>query len=61
MNWANNVLVTYKQVSQQIADIVNEKDIKLTIGMSPYRGTFLLPEIAAKFKEEYPDCNLIIE
>lgn len=61
VNWANNVLVTYKQVSQQIADIVNEKDIKLTIGMSPYRGTFLLPEIAAKFKEEYPDCNLIIE
>lgn len=61
IKWANQVLLSHKQVSQRIADIVNEKEVKLTIGMSPYRGTFLLPDIAAKFKEEYPECNLTLE
>lgn len=61
IKWANQVLLSHKQVRQRIADIVNEKEVKLTIGMSPYRGTFLLPDIAAKFKEEYPECNLTLE
>lgn len=61
IKWANQVLLSHKQLSQRIADIVNEKEVKLTIGMSPYRGTFLLPDIAAKFKEEYPECNLTLE
>lgn len=61
VKWANQVLASHKQLNQRISDIVNEKEIKLTIGMSPYRSTFLLPEIVAKFKEEYPDCNLTLE
>ncbi len=61
VKWANQVLTSHKHLSQRISDIVNEKEIKLTIGMSPFRSTSLLPQIISKFKEEYPDCNLALE
>lgn len=33
----------------------------LTIGISPFRSLYLIPEVAKKFKEKYPDIQLVLK
>ena len=32
----------------------------LTVGISPFRSLYLIPEVAKRFKEKYPDIQLIL-
>ena len=61
ISWAKEVLSSGEQVHQKISDIVSQKSSKLVIGISTYRSTCILPEVIAKFKNELPNCKIIIE
>lgn len=59
--WAKNVLSSGAQIEQRISDIAANKEIKLVVGMSPYRSTYLLPPVISKFREEFPQCRILLE
>lgn len=59
--WATKVISTEKEMKQKIEDISENKNIKLTIGVSPYRCSYLLPQVILSFQKEYPQCRLILE
>ncbi len=61
LDWAKNVLYSEEQMQNMISDVASEKRVKFTIGISPYRATFLLPRLIEKFKNKYPMAHLIIE
>ena len=61
VEWAKKVLLSSEQLQQKIYDVVESKDMKLIIGMSPYRSTYILPPVVAKFRKEYPYCKIILE
>lgn len=61
IDWAKKVLASEAQVEQRISDIAVNKDVKLVVGMSPYRSTYLLPPVISKFREEFPQCKLLME
>lgn len=60
-DWAKKVLSLEKEMKQKIEDIAENKNIKLTIGVSPYRCSYLLPQVILSFQKEYPQCKLILE
>ncbi len=61
INWARKILNSTEEISRQIADISGLKNIKLTIGISPYRSTCILPPVIKQFKKLYPDCYIVVE
>lgn len=61
IDWAKKVLASEAQVEQRISDIAVNKEVKLVVGMSPYRSTYLLPPVITKFREEFPQCKLLLE
>lgn len=61
INWARKILNSTEEISRQIADISGLKNIKLSIGISPYRSTCILPPVITQFKKLYPDCYIVVE
>ncbi len=61
VNWARNILNSSEEINRQIADISGQKNIKLVIGISPYRSTCILPSVIKQFKELYPQSYILIE
>ena len=61
VDWAKKVLSTEFEMKQRIADINPQENIKITIGVAPYRSTYVLPPIISEFKCAHPHCNILIE
>lgn len=61
INWARGILNSNEEINRQIADISGQKNIKLVIGISPYRSTCILPPVIKQFKQLYPECYLVVE
>ena len=61
INWARKILNSTEEINRQIADISGLKNIKLSIGISPYRSTCILPPVIKQFKKLYPDCYIVVE
>lgn len=61
IDWAKKVLSSGTQIKQRIADVSQQKEVKLVVGMSPYRSTYILPPVIMKFKEEFPNCKIVLE
>ena len=59
--WAQNVLVSQKQMRRQLADISSETHVHLALGISPHLCSYLLPEVLRKFYEEWPNCRIDLE
>lgn len=61
IEWAKNVISSEKEMKQKLSDIISKDILNLTVGVSPYRCSYLLPNVILKFKEEHPNCNLKLE
>ncbi len=61
VEWAKNVLSSEKEMSQKLSDIASNDLSSLTIGVSPYRCSYLLPNVISEFKKIYPNCKITLE
>ncbi len=61
INWARGVLNSYDDIHKVITDISEQKNIKLVIGISPYRSTCILPKVIKQFKQKYPESYIVVE
>lgn len=61
INWARGILTSTEDIKKQISDISGHKNVKLIIGISPYRSTCILPPVIKELKKHYPNCNVLIE
>ncbi len=54
------LLSHYKRIQDQISDIENLKSGTLELGISAFRGTYLLPAVLRRFKQLYPGITVNI-
>ena len=54
------LLSHYKRIQDQISDIENLKSGRLELGISAFRGTYLLPAVLRRFKQLYPGITVNI-
>ncbi len=59
--WATQVLDSQEQTSKKIADIAGESRLRLSVGISPHRSAYLLPEVLRTFFAEWPECSVNLE
>lgn len=57
---AKRILDLKDQLSQQMEDIANLKKGRLTIGLSPFRSTYIMPKILPLFHEQFPGIEVIL-
>jgi DNA-binding transcriptional LysR family regulator len=57
---AKKILDLQYQLSQQMEDIANLKKGRLTIGLSPFRSTYIMPKILPLFHERFPGIEVIL-
>ena len=61
IKWARDILTSTEEIQKKISDISGNKNIKITIGISPYRSTCILPPVIKRFKGLYPDSYIVVE
>lgn len=61
IKWARETLNSAENINKKIIDISKQKNVKLTVGISPYRSTYILPHVLKRFKAIYPDSHIVIE
>ena len=49
-----------RQLVSDLRDIQDKKRPLLHIGVSPWRGSILLPDILPRFEEQYPDVQVVL-
>ena len=49
-----------RQLVSDLRDLQNKKRPLLHIGVSPWRGSILLPDVLPLFEEQYPDVQVIL-
>ncbi len=49
-----------RQLVSDLRDLQNKKRPMLHIGVSPWRGSVLLPDILPRFAKEYPDVQVVL-
>lgn len=49
-----------RQLVSDLRDLQNRKRPVLHIGVSPWRGSTLLPDILPRFEEQYPDVQVVL-
>ena len=49
-----------RQLVSDLQDLKDKKRPMLHIGVSPWRGSTLLPDILPRFAEEYPDVQVVL-
>lgn len=59
--WAKQVLDSQQQTARKIADIAGESCLRLSVGISPHRSAYLLPEVLRTFFAEWPKCSINLE
>lgn len=57
---AKKILDLNYQLSQQMEDIANLKRGRLTIGLSPFRSTYIMPKVLPLFHERFPGIEVIL-
>lgn len=60
-SYAQRLLRLYQETQQAIDQFQGRMSGKLTIGGSTIPGTYILPMILGKFKEQYPDIQIILK
>ncbi|MBW7572680.1 LysR family transcriptional regulator [Caproiciproducens faecalis] len=55
---AKEFLSLEDQLVAQIKDAANSKRGRISIGISPYRTTYLLPPVLREFRRRYPDIEI---
>ena len=50
----------YHRLRDEIQDVEGLKGGSVILGISSFRGTFLLPEVLSTFKSEYPEIHVVI-
>lgn len=58
LHQAQALLYQGGQLVRSMEDFKTENKGRLTIGVSPFRNLFLMPQIVEKIKEEYPDIEI---
>ena len=49
------------QMEGRIADINDYKSGSLTVGISPHRAVFLMPQVLRRFRERYPGIHVVVD
>jgi DNA-binding transcriptional LysR family regulator len=57
---AKRILDLNDQMIQQMDDIADLKKGRLTIGSSPFRSTYLLPQVLPLFQRQYPGIEIVL-
>lgn len=57
---ARNILDMNVQLSQQLDDITNLKKGRLTIGLSTFRSSYILPKVLPLFKRKFPGIDVFL-
>ncbi|HEY8891879.1 MAG TPA: LysR family transcriptional regulator [Clostridium sp.] len=57
---AKNILDLKDQLSNQMEDISNFKRGRLTIGLSTFRSTYIMPKILPLFHEKFPGIDVVL-
>lgn len=57
---ARQILVHYRRAQSEVWDIENLKGGQIQLGISTFRGTYLLPPVLKKFHEIYPNIHVEI-
>ncbi len=57
---AEKLLTQEDLIKKMMEEFSKGKRGSLTVGISPFRSLYLIPEVAKKFKEKYPDIQLIL-
>ena len=57
---ARQILDLERQLKQQMEDIANVNFGRITIGVSPYIGSYIMPYILPRFYEKYPKVTVIL-
>lgn len=57
---ARQMLLHYRRVKNEISDIENLKGGTIELGVSTFRGTYLIPGVLRKFYDQYPDIRVNI-
>ena len=57
---AKKLLYEEDQLLRSMEEFKNGKRGSLQIGISPFRSLYLMPEIAKKIREKYPDVKIIL-
>jgi len=57
---AKRILNLKDQLSQQFDDIAELKKGRLTIGISPFRSAYILPNILSVFQKRFPGIEIIL-
>lgn len=57
---AEDMLYREDQLVRSMEEFKSGKRGKLTIGISPFRSTYLIPTMAKKFKEAYPEVQIVL-
>jgi DNA-binding transcriptional LysR family regulator len=57
---AKRILDLKDQLYHQIDDIANFKKGRITIGLSPFRSTYIMPKVLPFFHEKFPGIEVIL-
>ena len=57
---ARSILTHYRLVQNELADMAQLKGGRVILGISSFRGEFMLPKILKKFYEKYPQVQVDI-
>ena len=60
IKYAYHVVSEYHRVRDEIQDVNNLNGGRVIMGISTFRGTFLMPPVLNAFNKKYPDIHVII-
>lgn len=55
---ATKMLEIFEHLESELTDVQNAAKGRIRLGISTYRGPYLLPKVIAKFHRQYPDIDL---
>ena len=55
---ATKMLEIFDHLENELSDVQNAAKGRIRLGISTYRGPYLLPKVIAKFHREYPEIDL---
>lgn len=61
LDFAYQSAAAYHRVQDQMQDIANLKGAHVILGISSFRGSYLLPPVLKVFRSKYPDIHVRIE
>lgn len=60
VSYAHHNLSDFHKLKDEIQDIDELKGGSVIMGISTFRGTFLMPEVLKEFRRAYPDIHVVI-